>query len=50
MKTNNMNNFFFLCDREKTKLVLESARQNLLGTLKFMWETKTLLTSVISYE
>jgi len=46
MKTNNLNNFFFLRDRKKTKSVLESARQNLPETIKFISETKTLLTSV----
>jgi len=49
MKTSNLNNFFVLCDRKKTKSVLESARQNLPGAIKFVWETKTLLTSVIKH-
>jgi len=47
MKTNHLNNSFFLRDREKTKSVLESARPNLQETIKFIWETKSLLTSVI---
>jgi len=38
MKTNNLNNLFFLRDGEKTKSVLESARQNLQDTIKFIWE------------
>jgi len=33
MKTNNLNKFLFWRDREKTKSVLESARQNILGTV-----------------
>jgi len=47
MKTNNLNNFFFVRDREKTKPGLEPARQNLQEQVKFIWETNTLLTSVI---